>query len=205
MAGFDRTGLMVKRIAMEILKDKILKDGQLIGNGIIKIDSFLNHQLDVNLISEIGMEFARRFKDLSVDKILTIEASGIAIACATAMHMGNLPVVFAKKTAPTTMIDGYYVTEVTSFTKRTVSKVMVSRKYLSKNEKILIIDDFMAHGEAASGLALITEQAGAIVAGIGAAVEKEFQGGSAKLRAKGYRVESLAVITSIEDGHITFK
>lgn len=121
------------------------------------------------------------------------------------MHMGNLPVVFAKKTAPTTMIDGYYVTEVTSFTKRTVSKVMVSRKYLSKNERILIIDDFMAHGEAASGLALITEQAGAIVAGIGAAVEKEFQGGSAKLRAKGYRVESLAVITSIEDGHITFK
>ncbi len=190
---------------MEILKDKIRKDGQLIGNDIIKIDSFLNHQLDVSLISEIGKEFARRFKDISVDKILTIEASGIAIACATAMHMGNLPVVFAKKTAPSTLIDGFYVTEVTSFTKRTVSKVMVSKKYLSKNERILIIDDFMAHGEAASGLALITEQAGAIVAGIGAAVEKEFQGGSAKLRAKGYRVESLAVITSIEDGHITFK
>lgn len=196
---------MMKRISMEILKDKIRKDGQLIGNDIIKIDSFLNHQLDVSLISEIGKEFARRFKDLSVDKILTIEASGIAIACATAMHMGNLPVVFAKKTAPSTLIDGFYVTEVTSFTKRTVSKVMVSKKYLSKNERILIIDDFMAHGEAASGLALITEQAGAIVAGIGAAVEKEFQGGSAKLRAKGYRVESLAVITSIEDGHITFK
>lgn len=196
---------MMKRISMEILKDKIRKDGQLIGNDIIKIDSFLNHQLDVSLISEIGKEFARRFKDISVDKILTIEASGIAIACATAMHMGNLPVVFAKKTAPSTLIDGFYVTEVTSFTKRTVSKVMVSKKYLSKNERILIIDDFMAHGEAASGLALITEQAGAIVAGIGAAVEKEFQGGSAKLRAKGYRVESLAVITSIEDGHITFK
>ncbi|GAB1477183.1 xanthine phosphoribosyltransferase [Bacillota bacterium] len=190
---------------MEVLKDKIIKDGQLIGSDIIKIDSFLNHQLDVGLISQIGMEFAGRFRDLTIDKILTIEASGIAIACATAMHMGNLPVVFAKKTAPATFIDGFYTTEVTSFTKRTVSKIMVSKKYLSKNERILIIDDFMAHGEAASGLAALAEQAGAVVVGIGAAVDKEFQGGSEKLREKGYRVESLAVITSIEDGHITFK
>lgn len=190
---------------MQILKDKILSDGTVIGTDIIKIDSFLNHQLDVRLISEIGKEFALRFKDIPVDKILTIEASGIAIACATAMFMGNLPVVFAKKAAPTTMTDGYYTTEVTSFTKRAVSKVMVSRKYILKDEKVLIIDDFMAHGEAALGLARLAEQAEAIVTGVGIAVEKDFQGGSLKLEGKGYRVESLAVITAIEEGHIIFR
>ena len=189
---------------MQLLKNKIISDGAVIGRDIIKIDSFLNHQLDVGLISEIGREFGQKFNNISVDKILTIEASGIAIACATAMFMGNLPVVFAKKAAPTTMIDGCYTTEVTSFTKRTVSKVMVSRKYILKSERILIIDDFMAHGEAALGLARLVEQAGASVVGIGIAVEKAFQGGSLKLGQKGYKVESLAVISSIEEGHIIF-
>lgn len=190
---------------MQILKDRILKDGQIIGTEIIKVDSFLNHQIDVELVSEIGREFAKRFEGLGVGKILTVEASGIAIACSTAMHMGNLPVVFAKKTAPNTMSDGYYSTEITSFTKRAVSTVLVSKRYLLNGERILIIDDFLAHGEAALGLANLVEQAGATVVGIGAAVEKAFQGGALRLKESGYNVESLAVIASIKDEHITFK
>ena len=129
-------------------------------------------------MSEIGKEFARRFAGLPINKILTIESSGIAIACATAMHMGNLPVVFAKKTAPSTMTDGFYSTEVTSFTKKAVSSVIVSQKYLSEQDNILIIDDFLAYGEAALGLAKLAKLAGATVYGIGAAVEKAFQGGA---------------------------
>ncbi len=190
---------------MQLLKDRILKDGQVIGTEIVKVDSFLNHQIDVALVSEIGKEFAARFSDLPVNKILTIEASGIAIACAAAMHMGNLPVVFAKKAAPSTMVDGCYSTEVTSFTKRTVSTVLVSKKYLSKEDNLLILDDFLAHGEAAVGLANLALQAGATVSGIGAAVEKEFQGGGERLRKMGYRVESLAVITSITGDRISFR
>jgi xanthine phosphoribosyltransferase len=192
-------------VNMQLLKDRILKDGQVIGTGIVKVDSFLNHQIDVALISEIGREFARRFHGLPVNKILTIEASGIAVACATAMHMGNLPVVFAKKAAPSTMIDGYFAAECTSFTKRTVSTVTVSQKYLTEADNLLIIDDFLAHGEAALALANLAKQAGATVSGIGAVIEKAFQGGSDKLRQEGYRVESLAVITSIQDDHITFR
>lgn len=190
---------------MQILKERILKDGQTIGTEIIKVDSFLNHQIDVALLSEIGKEFKIRFADEKINKILTIEASGIAIACAAAWHMDGIPVVFAKKAAPSTMIEGVFATEVTSFTKRSVSKIMVSKKFLSKEDNILIIDDFLAHGEAALGLANLVEQAGATLSGIGAVIEKEFQGGSDKLRQKGYRVESLAVIASIQDGQITFK
>ncbi|HPO04659.1 MAG TPA: xanthine phosphoribosyltransferase [Bacillota bacterium] len=190
---------------MQLLKDRIIKDGQAVGTEIVKVDSFLNHQIDVALVSEIGKEFAIRFNGIPVNKILTIEASGIAIACATAVHLGCLPVVFAKKAAPSSMIDGYYSTEITSFTKRTVSTVVVSKEYLSERDNLLIIDDFLAHGEAAIGLINLAEQAGASVAGIGAVIEKGFQGGSARLRQKGYRVESLAVITSIKDGHIYFK
>jgi xanthine phosphoribosyltransferase len=190
---------------MQMLIDRIKKDGQAIGKEIIKVDSFLNHQIDVNLVSEIGREFASKFKGQGVNKILTIEASGIAIACAVAMHMGNLPVIFAKKTTPNTMSEGFYSAETMSFTKGTVSWVIVSKKYLSRGDRVLIIDDFLAHGEAAMGLASLVEKAGATVVGIGAAIEKAFQGGSAKLDKKGYRVESLAVITSIEDGHIYFR
>lgn len=190
---------------MQILKDRIIKDGQVIGTEIVKVDSFLNHQIDVALVSEIGKEFATRFAGLPINKILTVESSGIAIACATAMHMGNLPVVFAKKAVPSTMTDGCYSTEVTSFTKNAVYSMIVSNKYLSKQDNLLIIDDFLAHGEAALGLVDLAKQAGATVCGIGAAVEKAFQGGAEKLQRKGYRVESLAVITSVGDDHITFK
>jgi len=191
---------------MRTLKDKILKYGQAIGTDIVKVDSFLNHQIDVSLISDIGKEFSERFSDAGgIDKILTIEASGIVVACAAAWHMNCIPVVFAKKTAPNTMTDGFYSAEVVSFTKRTVSSVTVSKKYLSKGENVLIIDDFLAYGEAALGLASIVKQSGARLCGIGAVIEKEFQGGSKKLRQMGYRVESLAVIESIKDGHIKFK
>ena len=193
---------------MQMLKDRIVKDGQVIGTEIVKVDCFLNHQIDVALVSEIGREFATRFADLPINKILTIESSGIALACATAMHMGNmgnLPVVFAKKAAPNTMTDGYYSTEVTSFTKKAVYTVVVSKKYLFEQDNILIIDDFLAYGEAAFGLIDLANQAGAAVCGFGAAVEKAFQGGGDKLRKEGYRVESLAVIASIEDDHLTFR
>jgi xanthine phosphoribosyltransferase len=190
---------------MQLLKDRIIKDGQVVGADILKVDSFLNHQIDVALILEIGKELAHRYAGFGINKILTIESSGIAIACATAINMEGIPVVFAKKAAPNTMIDGYYSVEVTSFTKRTVSAVMASKKYLGKEDRVLIVDDFLAHGEAAIGLAKLVGLAGADVCGIGVAIEKEFQGGSAKLREMGYRVESLAVITSMKDGQITFK
>ncbi|NLY71257.1 MAG: xanthine phosphoribosyltransferase [Clostridiales bacterium] len=190
---------------MQLLKDRIIRDGQVIGTEIVKVDSFLNHQIDVALMSEIGKEFATRFAGLSIDKIFTVESSGIAIACATALHMGNLPVVFAKKAVPNTMTDQCYSTEVTSFTKNTVYSMIVSKKYLSRNDNILIIDDFLAYGGAALGMVELAKQAGATVHGIGIAVEKSFQGGSEKLRQRGYRVESLAVISSIKDGYIIFK
>lgn len=190
---------------MKILKDRILKDGHTIGTDILKVDSFLNHQIDVTLLSEIGKEFKSRFADKNINKIFTIEASGIAIACSVAWHMGGIPVVFAKKATPNTMVDGFYTTEITSFTKRSVSNIIVSKDYLSKEDNVLIIDDFLAYGEAALGLANLVEQAGATLSGIGVVIEKEFQGGSEKLTRKGYRVESLAVITSIKDGYITFK
>ena len=190
---------------MKILKDRIVADGVAIGTEIVKVDSFLNHQIDVELLDQIGQEFANRFHDCEVSKILTVEASGIAVACMAARYFGNIPVVFAKKTSPNTMLEGFYGAEVKSFTKGTTSVVRVSQQYLHEEDKILIIDDFLAHGEAALGLGDLVEQAGATLVGVGSVIEKEFQGGSSRLRASGIRVESLAVIQSIADGVITFK
>lgn len=189
---------------MKALKDKIIADGLAIGTEILKVDSFLNHQIDVALLDEIGKEIKRRFEAKEVTKILTVEASGIAIACMAAKHFGNVPVVFAKKTASNTMNDEFYGSAVKSFTKGTTSIVRVSKKYISKGDKILIIDDFLAHGEAAMGLADLVEQAGAELVGIAAVIEKRFQGGSARLKERGYWVESLAIIESIKDGKISF-
>lgn len=189
---------------MDSLKKKIVEEGSAIGTEIVKVDSFLNHQIDVKFLEEIGRKFGRIFNDTEVDKIMTVEASGIAIACLTAPHFGYPPVVFAKKAAPNTMNEGFYEAEAKSFTKGTVSKLKVARKFLSEGEKILIIDDFLASGEASVAMAELVEQAGAAVAGIGAVIEKGYQGGSDRLREKGYRVESLAVIRKIEDGVITF-
>lgn len=189
---------------MKALKDRIVADGVGIGTEIVKVDSFLNHQIDVELIDKIGQEFAKRFEDCGVSKILTVEASGIAIACMAARHFGNIPVLFAKKTSPNTMTEEFYGAEVKSFTKGTTSVVRVSKKYLSHEDRVLILDDFLAHGEAAAGMAELVKQAGAELVGVGAVIEKQFQGGGLRLREKGYRVESLAIIASIRDGKIVF-
>lgn len=189
---------------MQLLKERILQDGVGIGTQILKVDSFLNHQIDVELLDQMGREFSRLFVEDGINKILTIEASGIGIACITAMHFGNVPVVFAKKTAPSTMTEEFFGAEVQSFTKGTVSVARVARKYLSSEDRVLIMDDFLAHGEAAFGLADLVRQAGGQVVGFGIAIEKAFQGGGQKLRDAGYHVESLAVIKSIQDDNIEF-
>ena len=190
---------------MEELKQKILKEGVAIGTEIVKVDHFLNHRLDVAFLEKIGHEFRKRFADCPVAKILTVEASGIGVACIAAQCFGYPPVVFAKKASPNTMTEEFYEADARSFTKGTVSKLRVSKNFLGKGDRVLIIDDFMAHGEASLALAKIVEQAGGIVTGIGAVIEKGFQGGSAKLRAHGYRVESLTVISRIDDGRIYFE
>lgn len=190
---------------MEALKEKILAEGSFIGKDIIKVDSFLNHQLDARFLERIGREFASRFSDTKIDRILTVEASGIAIAVATAPFVGYPPVVFAKKTAPNTMNEGVLEAQAKSFTKGTVSKLVISEKYMNEGEKVLILDDFLAYGAAALALSELVTKAGAEVAGIGTVIEKGFQGGADKLRAKGYRVESLAVVSKIDDGKIFFE
>ena len=190
---------------MKSLEEKILTEGRAIGNEIVKVDGFLNHQLDVRFLDEIGREFARRFADVKIDRILTVEASGIAVATAAAPHFGYPPVVFAKKAAPNTMTEGFYEAEARSFTKGTVSRLCVSEKYLRPGENVLILDDFLAYGEASLALADLIRRAGGNVAGVGIVIEKGFQGGADKLREHGIRVESLAVIARIEDGVITFR
>ena len=150
------------------------------------------------------MEFKKRFHDISIDRIMTVEASGIAIACLTAPYFGYPPVVFAKKAAPSTMNSGFYEAKAKSFTKGTVSTLKLSKEYLKEGEHVLILDDFLASGQASCAIADIVEQAGANVAGIGAVIEKGYQGGSALLRQRGYRVESLAIVNEICDGQIYF-
>ena len=190
---------------MKELKEKILKEGVAIGTEIVKVDHFLNHRLDVRFLEAIGKEFRSRFEGCRVNKILTVEASGIAVACMTAPFFDYTPGVFAKKAAPNTMTEASYVAEARSFTKGTVSLFRVSERFLEEGDEVLIIDDFLAHGQASLALADIAKQAGAHVVGVGAVIEKGFQGGSRRLREKGYRVESLAVIDRIEDGRIIFK
>jgi xanthine phosphoribosyltransferase len=192
---------------MQALQDRIRKDGVALGTDILKVDSFLNHQIDVTFFEELGKEFRERFADVadSVDKILTIEASGIAVACFAAKYFGDVPVVFAKKERPNTLGDDYYFSEIMSFTKMKMTSIRVSKKYLSPGENALIIDDFLAHGQAAAGLKNICDQAQANLLGVGVVIEKQFQGGAEFLRKQGVRVESLAVVTKIEDGNIRFE
>lgn len=189
---------------MNILKEKILSDGKVIDGRILKVDSFLNHQIDVDLFNKIGQEFKELFKDKIVDKILTIEASGIGLACITAQYF-NVPVVFAKKSLSLNLSGELYVTDVHSFTKDTNYKVYVSKSYIKEDENILIIDDFLAHGEASLGLMDIIEKGKAKVSGIGIVIEKGFQGGRKKLEEKGANVKSLAIIESMNNGDIKFK
>lgn len=189
---------------MKALKEKIRQEGSVIGSEIVKVDRFLNHQIDVEFLEEIGLEFSKRFAGLKVDRIMTVEASGIAIACLAAPYFGYPPVVFAKKATPNTMNTDYYEAEAKSFTKGTVSLLKLSKEYVKEGENVLILDDFLASGQASLAMANIVEQAGANVAGIGAVIEKNYQGGSELLREKGYRVESLAVICEVCDGKIYF-
>ena len=183
---------------MELLKQRIRTDGTVKGTDVLKVDSFLNHQMDVELFAEIGREFLRRFDGCGVNKILTIEASGIGIACVTAQFF-HCPVIFAKK-SQTKNIDGaVYSTQVESFTHGRVYDVIVSKKFLGPEDKVLIIDDFLANGAALEGLIDLVHQAGAQLAGAGIVIEKAFQPGGERLRAKGIRVESLARIKSMSE------
>lgn len=182
---------------MNFLEERILKDGIVKEGNVLKVDSFLNHQMDVALLDEIGKEFHRRFADLKITKVLTIEASGIAIAYAAARCFG-VPMVFAKK-AKSINIDGdMYTAEVESFTHKNKNQIIVSKKFLSKDDKVLIIDDFLANGCALQGLISITEAAGGSVEGIGIVIEKGFQFGGRSIRNLGYRLESLAIVDSMD-------
>lgn len=190
---------------IKILEDRIRKDGIIKEGNVLKVDSFLNHQMDIDLFNEMGKEFKRLFRHKPVNKILTIEASGIGIACIAAQHFG-VPVVFAKK-AQSINIDGeVYSTKIESFTHKKVYDVIVSKKYITKDDHILILDDFLANGCALNGLIDLVQSAGATVEGIGIAIEKGFQDGGKRIREKGIQLESLAIVESMDatDGTITF-
>ncbi len=189
---------------MEYLKQKILKDGKIREGGILKVDSFLNHQLDIECLNEIGKEFKKRFSDVEVTKILTIEASGIAIAVIAAQYF-NVPVVFAKKFESKNLDATTYESEVYSYTKDKSYKIRVSQNYIDKNDKILIIDDFLANGSAALGLAQLVETAGAELSGVGIVIEKYFQEGGRKLREKNINLHSLARVEFDQNDNIIFK
>ena len=194
-------------ILLKLLEDRIVKDGIVKPGNVLKVDSFLNHQMDISLFNDMGKEFKRLFNDTPINKILTIEASGIGIACVAAQYFDNVPVVFAKK-SQTVNIDGeVYSTKIESFTHKRVYDVIISKKYLSSKDHVLIIDDFLANGCALNGLLDIAQKAGATVEGVGIAVEKGFQRGGELIRQKGIRVESLAIIESMDadSGNIVFK
>lgn len=189
---------------MQLLEERILKDGKVFPGNVLKVDSFLNHQVDVELINEIGKEFYRLFKDCGVNKIFTIEASGIGIACITAQYF-HVPVVFAKKTLGKNIAADVYSTPIKSFTHGKTYDVIVSQEFLNKEDKILIIDDFLAQGCALNGLIELIKSAGAQIVGAGIVIEKAFQQGGDLIRSEGVRVESLARIELMtDDGKITF-
>ena len=191
---------------MNCLEERIVKDGVVKEGNVLKVDSFLNHQMDINLYNEMGKEWKKRFEGKQIDKILTIEASGIGLACIAAMHFG-VPVVFAKKTQSVNLDGDIYTAEVESFTHKNKNTVLVSKKYIKEGEHILIIDDFLANGCALQGLIRIVHAGGAIVEGIGIAVEKGFQAGGTMIRNMGYQLESLAIVESMnsETGEIVFR
>ena len=191
---------------MKLLEERIRKDGTVKAGNVLKVDSFLNHQMDIDLFNEMGKEWARLFADRKITKILTLEASGIGIACVAAQHF-HVPVVFAKKSQSVNIDGEVYSTKIESFTHKRVYDVIVSKKFLHPEDHILIIDDFLANGCALEGLIDIVNKAGASVEGVGIAVEKGFQKGGDLIRSKGIRVESLAIVESMDDktGEITFR
>ena len=191
---------------MKLLEERIRKDGTVKAGNVLKVDSFLNHQMDIDLFNEMGKEWARLFADRKITKILTVEASGIGIACVAAQHF-HVPVVFAKKSQSVNIDGEVYSTKIESFTHKRVYDVIVSKKFLHPEDHILIIDDFLANGCALEGLIDIVNKAGASVEGVGIAVEKGVQKGGDLIRSKGIRVESLAIVESMDDktGEITFR
>ena len=188
---------------MEELKQRIMEEGKVLNNRVLKVDSFLNHQIDPVLMQQIGHEFAVRFKDQGITKIITIEASGIAPAVMAGLELG-VPVIFARKHQSLTLKNDLYESKVYSFTKQTTSTITISNKYLHATDKVLVIDDFLANGQAALGLIDLVHQAQAEVVGLGIVIEKSFQTGRQLLLEKGYRVESLARVESLNDGQVTF-
>ena len=191
---------------MNFLEERIVKDGIVKEGNVLKVDSFLNHQMDIDLFNRMGAEFKKRFAGKNINKIVTIEASGIGIACVAAMHF-NVPVVFAKK-AKSINIDGdMYIAEVESFTHKCKNQVIVSKKFLSENDHVLIIDDFLANGCALQGLIQIVQSSGATVEGIGIAIEKGFQSGGRIIRNLGFQLESLAIVDGMDasTGQIFFR
>ena len=185
---------------MKELEDRIRQDGTVKPGNVLKVDAFLNHQCDVELFDHMGVEWARLFAGKHIDKILTIEASGIGIACCAARHFGNVPVVFAKKTQSINLDGEQYVTRIYSFTKQREFPVIVAKRFLNAGEHILLIDDFLANGKAMNGLIELCGKAGVVIEGIGIAVEKGFQSGGRELRDAGYEVESLAIVSSMDAG-----
>ncbi|CQR52094.1 xanthine phosphoribosyltransferase [Paenibacillus sonchi] len=188
---------------MELLRHKVISEGIVLGQGVLKVDSFLNHQMDPFLMREVGREFTRRFAGEGVTKVLTIESSGIAPGIMTALEL-EVPLIFARKQKSLTLTEDIFVEKVYSFTKKESNEITVSKKFIAPGERVLIVDDFLANGEAAFGLARIVEQAGGTVAGIGIVIEKAFQPGNRLLKEAGYRVESLVRIASLDEGVISF-
>ncbi|GIO21560.1 xanthine phosphoribosyltransferase [Oceanobacillus sp. J11TS1] len=189
---------------MDLLKEKIVSEGKVLSDTVLKVDAFLNHQIDPVLMQSIGKEFANRFRDKKITKVLTLESSGIAPATMAGLELG-VPVIFARKRQSLTLTDNLLTAEVYSFTKQTTSKVSVSQDFIKEGDNLLVIDDFLANGQAALGLMDIAEQAKATVAGIGIVIEKGFQRGGQALRDKGICVESLAIIDSLENKQVVFK
>lgn len=191
---------------MELLKERIRRDGKIKAGNILKVDSFLNHQMDINLFGEIGKEFKRRFADVEVNKILTIEASGIGIACIVAQYF-DVPVLFAKKSKTKNIAGDVYTTTVESYTHGKVYDIMVAKEFLGKGDKVLLIDDFLANGKALEGLSALVRDSGAELVGAGIVIEKGFQVGGDVIRKKGIRLESLAIVESMDEttGTIVFR
>ena len=191
---------------MRILEERILKDGKVFSGNVLKVDSFLNHQMDIELFNEMGKEWKKRFEGKNINKILTIEASGIGIACIAAQHF-NVPVVFAKKSKSINLEGEMYTAEVESFTHKNKNQVIVAKKFLNEEDHVLLIDDFLANGCALQGLIQIVQSAGATVEGIGIAIEKGFQTGGRMIRNLGYQLESLAIVDAMnaETGEIIFR
>lgn len=189
---------------MKLLEDRIKRDGEVLDGDVLKINSFLNHQVDPKLMMQVGEEFKRLFADEKIDKILTCEASGIAPGIMTAYQLG-VPMVFARKKKPSTLNDAVYWADVFSYTKKVTNKICVEEKFLHKGEHLLIVDDFVAHGEAVKGMVNIAKQAGCNIVGVGAVVAKTFQGGSDWVKNEGLRFEALASIDNFKDGKVHFE